>query len=135
MEQKKIGNLTKLTATDGLIHKIGTEVYAKSIILLPSDTMEMYEEVAEQPPYTKEQYDEKVAQFVREKYSGSEEFAIQRKAINAAFSPSTASKDSSAMTEYAEYNSFVEECKVKAKNPELYKSEEDVTAESEPTEV
>lgn len=114
MKQTKIGNLTKLTATEGLIHKIGTEDYVTSIIMLPTDTLEMYEEVAEKPAYTKEQYDDKVAELVREKYTESEEFAIQRKAINAAFSPSVAEAETD-MSEFTEYNDFVEECKVRAR--------------------
>lgn len=128
--QTQTGNLTKLTATDGLIHKVGTDTYVKSIILLPSDTLDMYEEVSEMPPYTKEEYDNMVAELVRQKYSESEEFALQRKAINAAFSPSTLSAENEkSLNEYAEYNSYVEECKMNAKNPELYK-----TADNENTE-
>ena len=102
------------------IHRKGTDSYFKRSFILPSQTIEDFEEVDEIPPFTKSEYDAKVAELVREKYTESEEFAIQRKAINEAFSPSTASADSSAMTEYREYNSFVEECKQKAKDPELY---------------
>lgn len=108
--------LTKLTATAGLIHKIGTDTYATSVIMLPSDTLDLYEEVAEKPAYTKEEYDAKVAELVRERYTESEEFAIQRKAINAAFSPSVASVDNTAMQEYQAYNAYVEECKQKARS-------------------
>ena len=115
IESIKVGSLIKLTATTGLIHKIGTETYAKSVIMLPSETMEMYEEVAEKPAYTKDQYDAKVAELVREKYTESEEFALQRKAINAAFSPSVVSTGSAAMEEYQAYNAYVEDCKLRAK--------------------
>lgn len=131
IQQTKIGNLTKITATDGFIHKVGTDTYTKSIIMLPSDTLGMYEEVSELPPYTKDEYDDKVAELVRQKYSESEEFAIQRKAINAAFSPSVTSADNVAMEEYQAYNSYVEECKMRAKDSELYKSpKENDTTES-----
>lgn len=123
MKTKQIGNLTQLSADKGYIHKIGTDTYVKSIIMLPTDSIEDYEEVEEIPAFNKSQYDAKVAELVRERYSESEEFAIQRKAINEAFSPSTVSADSSAMQEYREYNSFVEDCKVRAKNPELYNTE------------
>lgn len=122
MIEKPLGHLTKLTAEKGYIHKKGTDTYVKSIMMLPSDSINDYEEVDEIPPFTKSQYDEKVAQLVRERYSESEEFAIQRKAINEAFSPSAISEGSEAMSEYREYNEFVEECKKKAKNPELYKT-------------
>lgn len=107
-------------STEGkFIHRISTDTYFKRGITLPSDNVDDFEEVDEIPPYTKEEYDLKVATLVRERYSESEEFAIQRKAINAAFSPNVANAES-ALTEYQEYNTFVEECKLKAKNPELY---------------
>lgn len=117
--------LRKISTSSGYIHKLGTETYVKSLIMLPSDTIDMYEEVAEKPAYTKEQYDNKVAELVRKRYTESEEFAIQRKAINAAFSPSVASANSSALKEYQAYNSYIDECKVEAKNPDLYQSEKD----------
>lgn len=129
IQQTKIGNLTKITSTEGLIHKIGTDTYNPSFVMLPSETLDMYEEVAEKPAYNKEEYDAKVAELVRQKYSESEEFAIQRKAINASFSPSPSASDSAALEEYQAYNAYVEECKQNAKNPELYKSAENVEAE------
>lgn len=115
IESIKIGSLIKLIATTGLIHKIGTNTYANSINMLPSDTIDMYEEVDKKPAYTKEQYEAKVAELVREKYTESEEFALQRKAINAAFSPSVVSTGSAAMEEYQAYNAYVEDCKLRAK--------------------
>lgn len=121
MVQTNLGAVIKLTAENGYIHKVGTDTYVKSIIMFPSDTMDMYEEVDEKPAYTKEQYDNKVAELVRQRYTESEEFAIQRKAINAAFSPSTFSMESEkSLAEYQEYNAYVDECKQRAKDPELY---------------
>ncbi|MBD5193020.1 MAG: hypothetical protein HDS91_00650 [Bacteroidales bacterium] len=132
IESIKIGSLIKLTATTGLIHKIGTETYAKSVIMRPSETMEMYEEVAEMPTYTKEQYDAKVAELVREKYTDSEEHAIRRKAFNVAFSLATVSEDgNAALNEYQEYNAYVEDCKLRAKDADLYKTPEQLEAERE----
>ena len=125
IQQTQRGGNVLLTATEGLIHKIGTDTYVRSIMMLPGESADLYEEVAEKPAYTKEQYDAKVAEFVRERYSESEEFAIQRKAINAAFSPSTFSSESDpVLTEYQEYNAYVEECKMRAKNPDFYGSGE-----------
>lgn len=104
-------------STEGkYIHKIGTDTYFKRGTTLLSDTIADYEEVDEIPAYSKEDYDSKVSELVREKYSESEEFALQRKAINAAFSPSPTSADSAALQEYQGYNSYVEECKIRAKN-------------------
>lgn len=116
LRQYEIGKLTQLTATEGFVHKKGTETYAKSIVMLPSDTLEMYEEVDAIPPYTKAEYNAKVNELVRQRYSESEEFAIQRKMLNTVISPMTPSEDAaeSAADEYATYNSFVEECKEKA---------------------
>lgn len=48
-------------------------------------------------------YEDLVNQLVKERYSDSEEFAILRKAING------------VTDEYTKYNSYVEECKIKAK--------------------
>lgn len=106
------------------VHRKGTDLYFKRAMILPSQSIDDFEEVNELPPYTKTEYDAKVAELVREKYSESEEFAIQRKAINAAFSPSPVNKDNKAISEYREYNEFVEECKQKAKNPKLYSQTE-----------
>ncbi|MBD5381951.1 hypothetical protein [Clavibacter sp.] len=120
----KIEN-NQIFSTEGkIIHRIGTDTYFKRGTAIISDSVANYEEVDEIPPYTKESYDKKVDELVRSRYSESEEFAIQRKAINAAFSPSTASAES-ALSEYQAYNEFVEDCKQKAKNPELYKGIEE----------
>ena len=118
----KIGSLTQLTATQGYLHKIGTDTYVKSLVIAKGDSAALYEEVDELPPYTKAEYDAKVAEMVRQRYSDSEEFAIQRKVINSLLSPMTLSADSAekVMTEYADYNNYVQQCKADAKNPELY---------------
>lgn len=125
MIQKNLGAVIKLTSENGYIHKVGTDIYAKSIIMLAWDTLDMYEEVSEIPKYTKDEYDAKVAELVRGRYTESEEFAIQRKAINASFSPSVTSAET-ALSEYAEYNAFVEECKIQAKEILSDKQKEDI---------
>lgn len=73
-------------------------------------------EASEVPPYTKAEYDAKVAEMVRERYSADEEFAIQRKVLNSILSPMELSADAAemVMTEYAEYNNYVEQCKLDA---------------------
>lgn len=62
-------------------------------------------------------YDAKVNELVRTKYSVSEEFAIQRKMLYLQTQPSTLNDDKAdaIVKEFDEYNVFVEECKVKAK--------------------
>lgn len=116
IESIKLANgFIKLTATAGVIHKIGTDNYSKSVIVLPGETMDMYEEVAEKPAYSKEQYDAKVAELVRRRYTESEEFAIQRKALNTSLNPQPGGYYNGALAEYVEYNAYIEECKQQAK--------------------
>lgn len=114
-------------STDGkYVHRLGTDLYFRRGTTLGTDTEADFEEADEIPPYTKAEYDAKVAELVRERYTESEEFALQRKAINAAFSPSTLSDggNGSALEEYSAYNSYVEECKARAKVPALYERTE-----------
>lgn len=123
IQTKQIGKFTEISVTEGYLHKIGSDVYVKRCILVPPLTIDDYEEVAEIPPYTKDEYDKKVAELVRERYSADEEFAIQRKMINANASPETLHNN--AISEYQAYNAYVEECKERAKDAELYKTLED----------
>lgn len=79
--------------------------------------------VTDIPPYTKSEYDAKVAELVREKYTADEEFALQRKMINAVMPPDTISADGSAskaLEEYQAYNTYVQGCKARAKDASLY---------------
>lgn len=93
---------------------------------IPVEEAVLWEEVAveDMPPYTKAQYDEKVAQLVRARYSESEEFAIQRKMLNVMLNPepmlldadgteATTTSDK-AVEEYNAYNAYVEQCKLNA---------------------
>lgn len=111
------------TSTDGkwLRNKI-TGAVAKRQGCLPTMSADDFEELDERPAYTKEQYDEKVAELIRERYTASEEFALQRKMINASntSAPLSDEKSLKAISEYDAYNLFVEECKERAKDPALY---------------
>lgn len=113
-----------------ILHRIGGNDYAEIrhvMVANPEDWEEIA--VSDIPPYTKEEYDIKVAELVREKYSADEEFALQRKMINAMMSPDTISADGSAnkaLEEYQAYNVYVQECKQRAKDPELYAKNEDI---------
>lgn len=115
-----IENKQVFSTEDKYIHRLGTETYFKRGMVLPNDEVEDFEEVDELPKFTKSEYDAKVAELVRSKYSDSEEFAIQRKYLNSL----SGDKNSDAVKEYEEYNTFVEQCKEDAKNPELYKTPE-----------
>ena len=110
-----IGNNQVYSDADKIVHRLNTESYFKHAIALPTDTPELFEEVDEVPKFTKAEYDAKVAELVRERYSESEEFAIQRKYLNALNEESE-----SAVVEFKTYNEYVEECKRIAKDPGLY---------------
>lgn len=128
MTQKEtIGGLVSLTADPGMaLHREGSELY-HSEITVPKADVPRYTEVdrSEIPAFTKAQYDAKVAELVRERYSESEEFAILRKYLTAIAKgkpegPAELAEVYPAVAEYIAYNDFVEACKVDAKNLELY---------------
>lgn len=112
METRKIGKLTEISATNGYLHKKGRETYeeCKKRILLPTESESDYEEIAELPKYTREEYEKKVSELIRERYSVDAELAILR-------------QRDMKQTEYEEYNTFAEECKVRAK--EILANKED----------
>lgn len=123
----KIENRQVYSTDNRFVHRIGTDSYFKRSTTLPTDTESSFEEVDELPPYTKAEYDAKVAEMVRQRYTESEEFAIQRKMLNLMLTPAVMSdrgesEADKTMTEYAAYNDYVEQCKADAKNPDLYKS-------------
>lgn len=100
-----------------------------------------WEEVpaADIPPYTKAEYDAKVSEMVRGRYSADEEFALQRKMIDALLNPAPMTLDESdtpsvpaAVSEFNTYNAYVEECKARAKDPALYTQPDDDMAEPMP---
>lgn len=128
---QKSNNLVELsTDSEHILHRIGSEGYTEIRRITTANPSE-WEEVAvtDIPPYTKDEYDKKVAELVREKYTADEEFALQRKMLNAVMSPDTISAEGSAskaLEEYQAYNVYVQECKLKAKDPELYVKSEDI---------
>lgn len=99
------------------VHRLGTEVYFKCATVMPHETEADFEEVDAVPAYNEADYEAQVAALVRERYTADDEFALQRKAINLAFTPMTLSEDVAEKTrdEYAEYNAYVEQCKVRAR--------------------
>ncbi len=124
-----------VSSEHGYIHKKSTDKYFKKGVMLPNDSLDDFEEVDERPPYTKAQYDAKVAEMVRERYSASEEFAMQRKAINAVSSPAVTDADDSAMEEYEAYNAYVEQCKQRAKDPGLYRKTDEPGMNDTPEDI
>ncbi len=102
IEQKMIGSLTQLSVNEGYIHLKGTDTYCKSIIMLPSQTLDDYEEVAEIPPTPSPYYAKAVEDRIRSRYSLSEELAILRQRY-------------SKPEEFAEYFAFAEQAKADAR--------------------
>lgn len=96
------GQYREITATSGYLHRIGTEVYAKSCIMLPTDREADFEEVASVPKYTETDYKERVERLIRERYSVADELGILRQ------------RDIKP-EEFAEYNAFAEQCKAEAR--------------------
>jgi len=100
MDVKNIGNLIELVSETGYIHKIGTDTYFKKGMI--TDSVDNYEEVAEIPKYTKQEYAEKVRELIKEKYAIEDEIALYRQKDN-------------KQEEFKEYYDYCEKCKIKAK--------------------
>lgn len=62
---------------DNWIHRIGSDTYVKRIAV-KAETIPNYEEITRKPAYTKAEYDARVNDLIRQRYSESEEFAILR---------------------------------------------------------
>ena len=82
-------------------------------------------------PYTKAEYDQKVNELVRRKYSESEEMAIQRKMLALMLKPEpmTLAEDGTdttppALREFSDYNAYAESCKVEARASLSQRSEQ-----------
>lgn len=99
---KQIGSLTQLEATEGYLHLKGSDTYCKAIVMLPTQSIEDYEEVMELPEAPDYDYPNRVEQKIRQRYSVSEELAILRQ------------RDAKP-DEFAEYYDYAEQCKREAK--------------------
>lgn len=96
------GQYREIAATSGYLHRLGTDVYAKAAIMLPTDREADFEEVASVPKYTETDYKERVERLIRERYSVADELGILRQ------------RDTKP-EEYAEYYAFAEQCKAEAR--------------------
>ncbi len=94
---------TSLRATNGLVHKHGTDIYVPEIIMLPGDTLDMYEEVAAAPEPTteKEAYAAEVERLIAERYSTGKEIEL------------LAERESNPEA-WEEYRAYVARCKAQA---------------------
>lgn len=121
IQKESIAGLVSLTADPGMaLHREDSDQYHGEITV-PAADVPLYTEVscADIPAFTKADYERKVAELVRERYNESEEFAIQRKFINTL----GGEPSDGAVEEYNAYNDYVEQCKVRAKDPALYVKE------------
>lgn len=94
--------------------KIGKESVFGDRILLKDETLDMFEELDEIPPFTESQYKEKVVELIRRKYPDNDEFKTQRLAINALL-PGGKDTSKEALEAYAAYNDYVEQCRAEAR--------------------
>ena len=97
---KTIGK--EIVAAEGKwLHRIGTEAYFKRAIMGKNGTADI-EEVDEVPKYTDAEYSERVNALIRERYDESRELSILRQ------------RDDKP-TQFAEYYTYCEDCKERAK--------------------
>lgn len=109
MEIVQHKNYREVVASEGMyLHRRGGDSYFTRGIMLEGDSVESYEEVNEVPQIETEaevyNYDEKVNELIRERYSASQEFSILR-------------QKETKPEEYQQYYDYCESCKrqVKAK--------------------
>lgn len=117
LQTDKGNGFVELSVSDGanILHRVGSTEYPEMRrMTVRAEDVDVWEEIG-RPAYTKAEYDAKVAELIRARYSADEEFALHRKAINAAFTPSVTDADAKAMDEYREYNDYAEECKRRAR--------------------
>lgn len=130
--------LVMIAASEGcVLRKKGSDPHSsiRQTTVKAADLADWEEvEASEVPPYTKEEYDAKVSEMVRERYSANEEFALQRKMIDALLNPAAMTLDENdqpstpgVIDEFNSYNTYVEQCKTRAKDPELYTWTDDTT--------
>lgn len=101
-----------------ILHRIGSDDYTpiRHTTVKAAD-LDRWEElaVADIPPYTEAEYEAKVEELIRERYTVSQEFAL----INNVMANVTEKRQA----EYAAYQDYREECKRRAKETLITKSE------------
>lgn len=98
----------EIVATEGVVCRKGNtpspDIHRMQ--MLPTDTIENFEEVIELPKYTEQEYKTKVQELIALKYSIGDEIALLNNL-----------KDDKEehLIEYDEYMKYREECKIRAK--------------------
>ena len=106
-QTEKQGGRVELVAGEGcFLRRIGSSESCRETkrLTVPASKVSGWEEVAiaDIPPYSEAQYEERVTSLIRARYSVSAELAVLRQ------------RDTKP-EEFAEYNAFAEECKAQAK--------------------
>lgn len=102
------GNKREIIATEGYVIRKGeTPSKIRQRGILPTESIEDYEEILELPKYTEAEYKAKVQELIAERYSISDEIAL----IN-----NLKGTKNEYLVEYDEYMQYRNECKEKAKN-------------------
>lgn len=100
---KNKGKYSEVLSDSKYVHKLGTDNYYKKGVEIGVVTEDMFEEVDEIPSEeSKQEYKKTVRNLIREKYEIEDEIALHRQ------------KDTK-VEEFNEYNTYCEECKVRAK--------------------
>jgi len=96
------------TDADHILHRVGSDDYTPIRHTTAKDP-DAWEEiaVADIPPYNEAEYKAKVEELIRERYTASDEFAL----INNVMANVTEKRQS----EYAAYQAYREDCKVRAR--------------------
>lgn len=117
---QKTNNLVELsTDKEHILHRIGSEDYNVIRKIMTSNPDE-WEEIAvtDIPPYTKSEYDKKVAELIHARYDADKEMSLINNMMEA--EPTEVHK-----AEYSAYQAYRAECKLKAKDPALYTDNKD----------
>lgn len=110
----------RITSTEGKwIHRLGTEQYFRRATALPADTPADFEETDAPPAYTEAEYEERVEQLIRQRYTASQELALINNAMLSLAMPAalavSGDETERHRSEYAQYQLFRQQCKRQAK--------------------
>ena len=112
----QIKNRTAYSDEGKLLYCPQTKSYSPRMALINGMTAESFEEVDNEPPYPDEEYCEMVDRMVKERYPQREENARLRKMLAASVSGRMTEEEAErARAEFEEFDAFVEDCKLRAK--------------------
>ena len=105
-------NLWQLDTDEShILHRIGSGDYTENRHMQVKEVdLDNWEEIAVEdiPTYSKAEYDAEVERLIAERYSHGKEIEVNRE------------RDTKP-ERFAEYMAYIEDCKLRAKDPELYR--------------